>query len=160
MTQSPGSAPDNVPWPEYAKARFGKRFMAACVDYLLVPLVGLGFFVTAHILSRFLGLAALSAAGLVCLAYFLVKDGLVDGSSVGKYLSGLMVVNLKTDAPCSVKLSLLRAVPIFVPPAGVAECVLVVFNRKGRRIGDMLAGTMVVSRVDYLGRKYAGGREG
>lgn len=123
------------------------------VDYILIPLVALGFYVTARIMHPLLGLVVLVAAAVFCFAYFIVKDGLIEGSSVGKYLAGLMVVNLKTDLPCSMRSSFLRAVPVLVPGVDLAECLLVVLNRKGRRIGDMIAKTMVIARVDYLAKR-------
>lgn len=92
------------------------------------------------------------------LAYLLLGDGFLDGRSVGKKLTGLRVVSSETNAPCSIKDSILRnstlalgfslwIIPwigwIFVALAAALEFILILGNKDGKRLGDEIAKTLV-----------------
>lgn len=93
--------------------------------------------------------------------YILISDGLLEGRSIGKKIIGLQVISLASQAPCSIKDSILRNLPLAlavlalkIPIAGIFVCagivlielVLVVGSSDGMRGGDILAGTSVVVR--------------
>lgn len=103
---------------------------------------------------------------LAAFVYVLIADGLWDGRSVGKRILGLRVRTEPEDGPARVSQSVVRNLPLafvwflalipllgwfFLFTVGLAvlglECYLVVTEKKGRRAGDILAKTRVVS--DY-----------
>ena len=82
-------------------------------------------------------------------AYWLFRDGLFDGQSVGKRLMGLTVVRGETRAPCtwagSVGRNLLWAIPIVNLAMAVTTWRALTHAPDGRHWGDRLADTQVVS---------------
>ena len=101
---------------------------------------------------------------IVCLGYELLSD--MTGQSVGKRLLGLETVIISKNPNwhgrrCNLGRSLLRNglsclarlcyLSQVLAPLGfaydVAEIALVLFNKSGRRIGDLVAGTQVTTEV-------------
>ncbi len=93
------------------------------------------------------------------LAYLLLGDGFFDGRSLGKKLIRLQVLSKGTLAPCSFKESILRnstlaigyllwGIPligwVFILGTFCVEFVLILGSNDGERLGDVIAGTMVV----------------
>jgi uncharacterized RDD family membrane protein YckC len=93
------------------------------------------------------------------LAYLLLGDGFFDGRSLGKKLIKLKVVSANTDTPCTFRDSILRnstfAAGYFfwlLPWIGwivlllvsVLEFTLVLGSKDGMRLGDEIAGTVVI----------------
>ena len=70
----------------------------------------------------------------------LFLDGF-NGRSPGKALMKLRVIRLKDGTPCNLKSALWRRLTIVLQPFDVIICIL---HPKGQRIGDRLAGTIVV----------------
>jgi len=138
------------------RADLTTRAVAGLVDLLLI--IGLAR------LPDVIGL--LSAAG-----YILIRDGLFDRRSVGKKLIGLRVVSLEDSGPASTyRDSIIRNVPfvlayflflipyagwVFGPLALGAECLIAIGDKRGMRIGDMLAKTQVVLEAPVPGEKKA-----
>jgi uncharacterized RDD family membrane protein YckC len=101
------------------------------------------------------------------LLYILIADGLLNGRSVGKWLIGLRVIVLDTQASCTYRESIFRNLPfaigyiifgllkgipiigwlfaIVVPVVilGV-EALIMIGNEEGMRFGDQIAKTKVV----------------
>jgi uncharacterized RDD family membrane protein YckC len=130
------------------RADFTTRAVAGFIDLLLV--IGLAR------LPDVLGF--LSATG-----YILARDGMFDGRSVGKRLIGLRVL-FPEDAgsAATYRESIIRNVPLalsysvfLIPYAGwalgpsvlVLEGLAALGDERGRRIGDLLARTMVADSV-------------
>jgi uncharacterized RDD family membrane protein YckC len=107
-----------------------------------------------------LGIPQLLATG-----YVLFRDALFDGQSVGKKLLGIKVVTLQGGHRATVRESILRNFPLalgFLLPivpivghllgAGTAlfvmgtEALAIVTDPRSRRLGDKLAGTIVVRK--------------
>ncbi len=93
-------------------------------------------------------------AGLWALVYFLIKDGFGRGQSLGKKFSGLMVVQLESNTPCSLGTSFLRnVIRLFldlVPGIGFfIEPVVLLLHEKGQRLGDLLSKTQVIQVEEY-----------
>lgn len=99
------------------------------------------------------------AGFLAGLAYLLLGDGLFDGRSLGKKVIGLKVVSISTFEPCTFRASLLRnstlglgyllgLIPwigwIVFPVIAAIEFILILGNTEGRRLGDEIAGTIVI----------------
>ena len=142
------------------KAPNGRRLVAALIDgvvgaapALLIPLA----FLLARDADAPFGFGpvplAILAATLVAAAwgaaYFLAKDGF-GGRGLGKRAAGLIVVQRETNAPCTLWPAVLRqlvwaglgAVPLV---GWLVEPIAVLAREDGRRVGDLAAGTQVVT---------------
>ncbi len=130
------------------RADLTTRSVAGFVDILLI--IGL-----ARLPDAF---GFLSAAG-----YILIRDGLLNGQSIGKKLIGLRVIAYETSgSSMSYRESIIRNVPLaiaffffLIPYVGwvlgllvlSVECLTALGDDEGMRIGDMLARTRVVCRA-------------
>jgi uncharacterized RDD family membrane protein YckC len=86
-------------------------------------------------------------AVLPSVLYLFCRDGLKGGASWGKRLCGLKVVHLETGLPCTFGRSFLRYMLQLVNLWGIItliEVVMVLTREDRRRLGDLIAGTMVV----------------
>jgi uncharacterized RDD family membrane protein YckC len=138
---------DNVP-VELPVARVGSRVLAALVDYALLTLVTILWAVGSLALAGSLGLrpgwgVALVLAGAFVLdyLYFAAQEIALDGQTLGKRAFGLRVVardGAAAGAGAILVRNLVRAVDVLV---GV---VLMGLDPLARRLGDRLAGTLVV----------------
>lgn len=141
---------------EYEKADLAKRIIAAIIDGLIgvvptfIPVIG-AIAGAAYILTK------------DAIPYIIAKDEEWKGKSVGKKLMDLKVVELsgqEVDIATSCKRnitialgSILAVVPILgwlaaavvAPIIGIIECILVLVDDKGRRIGDKIADTQVIN---------------
>jgi len=120
----------------YPKPDMTKRFFAAMVDGTLVGM--------ALIFYRNSQLPAYLVAAA---AYLLLRDA-AGGRSVGKFLCGLVVVNLATGRPCGWGQCVSRNVLFVLPGANVVAAFLetstIVRDPQGQRLGDRFALTQVV----------------
>jgi uncharacterized RDD family membrane protein YckC len=82
------------------------------------------------------------------LAYFLLKDTLYDGRSVGKKMMGLQVINSQTLTPCKMMESVIRNVTLMIPIFGLIDAVMVFVDPDNLRFGDKWATTMVIERKE------------
>lgn len=156
----------------YPKAGLGSRFVAWVVDgiiatvgiFLLIPFalavyrftpVQYGFGHSVPLFPR-VGLALLVL--LLALSWYLIftlfKDGMGRGQSPGKRLTGLMVVRLDLNSPCSYSASALRnlikLLLFLFPTIGwLVEPIIALVHEKGQRLGDLVAKTQVIE-VDKL----------
>jgi uncharacterized RDD family membrane protein YckC len=73
--------------------------------------------------------------------YFLMRDGLRKGSP-GKRICGLRVVDARTGEPCRPLQSVVRNLLLLV--IGAFDLLVPFFRKDGRRLGDTVAGTVVV----------------
>ena len=120
----------------YPKADMRKRFFAAMVDGTLVGM--------ALIFYRNSQLPAYLVAAA---AYLLLRDA-AGGRSVGKFLCGLVVINLATGRACGWGPCVGRNVLFVLPGANVIavflETATIVRDPQGLRLGDRFALTQVV----------------
>lgn len=120
----------------YAKAGVEKRALAATIDGLLVT-TALVLYLTSEF-QPYLLIGAL---------YLLLRDA-VAGRSVGKFLGGLVVINLKTGRPCGRGASISRNALLLLPGANIVaaflEAATIVRDPQGQRLGDRLAWTQVI----------------
>ncbi len=133
-------------------ASFPTRMAAIMLDLLvlLVLLFVLGLVVGGA--SFFLDSAAAQAIGLASVVFLLVivpavVETLTRGRSLGKLALGLRVVR-DDGGPIRARHAFLRAVSAFGElflTGGSAAVIASLANSKGKRIGDMLAGTYVVN---------------
>lgn len=135
----------------YDIAGLGSRFIAQLLDSLIVGIIA--FVAVAAVTSALggsdsqnTGLAALAAGGVtlfVYVGYFTVCEVATGGRTPGKSAGQLRVLDLSGAAPTAGQLLLRNVARIVDVLLGVG--VLVMFwNSQSRRIGDLLAGTVVV----------------
>ena len=120
----------------YAKADVARRAVAAGIDGILVA--------STVVLYRSSGfLPYLFIGGL----YLILRDA-VAGRSVGKFLCGLVVIDLKTGQPCGRSASINSNALFLLPGANIAaaflEAATIVRDPQGHRLGDRFAWTQVV----------------
>ena len=160
---------EKIPPPfSYSKAPLGRRYLAVLVDVFISAgpaLTGVAFLVAAMSAismverSRIIAYAAMPMmlsgylfmlVGVIWfLIYSFLKDAWRNGPSFGKRLCGLMVVDLKTNKPCTRRQSAIRAIGLFLPLTQTLDPILVLQDPEGRRVGDHLAGTQVIAAADY-----------
>jgi uncharacterized RDD family membrane protein YckC len=138
---------DNVP-VELPVARVGSRVLAAFVDYLLLTVLTVAWIFGGSLLGAALGLRAgwgiavvLVGIFLLDYLYFALQEILLDGQTLGKRVFGLRVVardGAAAGAGALLARNLVRMVDVLV---GV---ILMGLDPLARRIGDRLAGTLVV----------------
>lgn len=145
----------------YTKASLGARLGAYVVDRI----IGMGPVILAamisflfHIAAPRSGIAMLNMLGTAAWAlyYGLLKDSRGEGQSIGKKMFGLMVVNVKTNEPCSRGESATRAfvggLVGVVPVVGwLIEPLIATVRDDGRRLGDQAADTQVITATAYEG---------
>lgn len=76
--------------------------------------------------------------------YALFKD-CVGGRSLGKYFTGCRVVDFTTGKPAPVGQMLVRNLPFLIPFFSIVELATASIRPDSRRLGDLLAGTTVVT---------------
>ena len=137
-------------------ARFNlilRRFLAAFVEIILFTCAAVLLVLTLPNLSKDPSVAFeqgayfffIMALWLGIFSYILFKDAFFSGQSLMKRLLGLRVINARTQIKCRWYQSLTRNLILFISPLNLIEVLMVVFNPSGRRLGDMLAGTVVVN---------------
>jgi uncharacterized RDD family membrane protein YckC len=127
-----------------------KRWAGCWIDLVALALgVGVMFFFFGWIKVAWLGVLL---GVLFLLAYFPVTEGLW-GQSLGKLILGLVVVDEKGDRPGLLRAAgrtltrLVEVNPLLL--GGIPAGVTVALNDKRQRLGDMLAGTYVISKAEW-----------
>jgi uncharacterized membrane protein SpoIIM required for sporulation/uncharacterized RDD family membrane protein YckC len=148
--------PDHIEL-DFEPAGIGSRLLAATIDVLLIFVIFLavlvGGIVAGVTAMRFGedGLVVLAVMVLffyvVIWGYFVFFEGLWRGQTPGKRQAGIRVV-LDNGLPIGWREAALRnfvrAADILPPPACLVGCLMIMFSKRGKRLGDLLAGTMVV----------------
>ncbi len=133
-------------------AGIGSRALAAVLDTAIMVAVSLAVLLVIGILSGYgvrLGRVApvLLAIGgfLIWNGYFILFEGLRRGQTPGKRIAGIRVVmdtgHAVTMGAAAVR-NLLR-IADFLPPPYLIGLLLVAFHPRGKRLGDLVAGTIV-----------------
>jgi uncharacterized RDD family membrane protein YckC len=123
------------------------RVVSKCIDLILV----------------LVAVEALPKVGwLAGFSYLLISDGLLEGRSIGKRLTGLRVVS-SSGAPCSIKESILRNSTLAagfvlwkIPLMGwllltgvlALEFIILLGSKEGMRLGDEIAKTSVMEIIE------------
>lgn len=78
--------------------------------------------------------------------YLLLRDS-IRGSSLGKYLMGLQVIEVPSGRPCGFGGSIKRNLPLFIPLLNLLIIIFEMFKLdKGPRTGDIWANTLVIPK--------------
>jgi uncharacterized membrane protein SpoIIM required for sporulation/uncharacterized RDD family membrane protein YckC len=153
--------PDHIEL-DFELAGLGSRFLALIIDALLIGVImivvvgaavvlGLGTITTfesARAGSWVLAIA-LFAYFVVMWGYFLFFEALNQGQTPGKRWTGIRVIRdngLPVGWRESALRNLVRAADILPPPACLVGGLMIILSKTGKRLGDLLAGTMVVTR--------------
>ncbi|GLU49658.1 RDD family protein [Nocardiopsis ansamitocini] len=132
-------------------AGFASRMVALCIDVALQVSVLIGATLLLALVEGAIDTAMAAALAvatmvLVIVVYPVAFETLSRGRSLGKYALGLRVVS-EDGGPVRFRQALTRGLTGFVElwmTFGVVAVVVSMLNRDGRRVGDFLAGTMVV----------------
>jgi uncharacterized RDD family membrane protein YckC len=151
---------DNV-YIGYSTAGLGSRMIAQLVDNLIaILLAGAGLAVYLAVVSGgsttsqgtlFGALGAAVFASFVYFAYFLVCEAVSGGRTPGKAALGLRVLRLDGAAPDFLAILIRNLFRVIDTLFGIGILVMF-FNPLSRRLGDLVAGTVVVrekARVTY-----------
>lgn len=135
---------------DYEIAGIGSRALAAFVDSVIVGALMGALIYLATYAGPLLGPAIFPVVGLALFAvlwgYFALFEGFRDGQTPGKRWMGIRVIR---DTGHAVTLreaaarNLLR-IADFLPPPYLLGALLVAFHPRGKRLGDLVAGTVVV----------------
>lgn len=145
------TTPDNV-GIGYDVAGLGSRMIAQLIDTLIVGavlfvvLIFVGALFTTNGSSDqavLVGVAIFGVVILVYVAYFAVCELLTGGRTPGKSAGGLRVLDISGSAPTAIQL-LVRNLARFIDVIFGVGVVVMFCSRHSRRIGDLLAGTVVV----------------
>ena len=141
---------------EYEIASVGDRIAAALLDYLLYAAWAA---IVILVLSRWLRLGWLTpyAIGLPTTFYHLACEVFFNGQSIGKKARHIRVMRLD-GTPARLGDYLLRWLlrPIeLVATVGSLATVTILINGRGQRLGDLLAGTTVLSLRPRTGQLLA-----
>lgn len=173
------STPDHVSL-EFELAGPGSRFSAYAIDFVFNILLVVAIVVFAYLTGAFVSLRSLAGAlrggsdwstswilALVVLAIFLINwgyyvffEGLGKGSTPGKKRVGIRVIRddgLPIGLREAALRNLVRAADMLPPPSYLLGGLVMHFDSQGRRLGDMVAGTLVViEKFDFTARDASG----
>lgn len=151
----PGRAPDLF-----------SRGAALAVDWLAVSLIMSGYHIAngdIHILARLLTLEEAESvfwANLAGLIAFTAIFEILFGRTPGKHFAGIRVRSAFGGRPAFLQLllrNILRAVDMFPLPVGfpgLVGAVVTLFGKRRRRIGDLVAKTVVLRHAPLSGRDF------
>ncbi|MEZ4883612.1 MAG: RDD family protein [Chitinophagales bacterium] len=133
---------------EYEAAGLGDRFIAGLIDYLILGMYLLGMLYFIDIISSALPQWAIILIFIFPVwLYHLLCELFMNGQSIGKRQMNIKVININ-GLPVSFGSYfirwLFRLIDVFMTFGGLAV-LTIVMNGKGQRLGDMAAGTAVVS---------------
>ena len=131
------------------------RVFAGLIDFVIQAAI----LFTASLVFALLGIFAPSAVDLsfvllvafVFMGYPVLSETLMRGRTIGKKAMGLRAVTLE-GAPVRLRHTLLRMmgglVDRYLPPLGVTGLLFVLGSSRHQRVGDLIAGTMVIRDPD------------
>jgi uncharacterized RDD family membrane protein YckC len=122
-------------------AGLGKRFLALLIDYLVISGVYIGLIITLpKVINSYIVLVFLS---IFLFFYNFLMEIFFNGQSIGKKALKIRVVKITGEGAGIFQYfirALFRPVDSFL---GIGLIVLI-FNERNQRIGDLIAGTMVI----------------
>lgn len=152
-----------VPTPEhvgvtYAVAGIGNRFLAAFLDVLLLGVLLVGLFLlflaggppllrlSPGTFSVLAGVVIVLLLLVLPFAYFVLFETFWNGQTLGKRAVGIRVIRddgAPIDFVAAAARNLVRALDA-LPPALAIDVLVMLLSSKGQRLGDLVAGTVVV----------------
>ncbi|HEU4801526.1 MAG TPA: stage II sporulation protein M [Gemmatimonadales bacterium] len=130
-------------------AGLGSRAAAALVDQAIIAVMLLALVILRGVSGmgvNWTGAVAVLAMFGIWYGYFTFFEALRDGQTPGKRMLGIRVV-METGHPISVGAAVIRNLlrtADFLPPPYLLGAILVAVHPRARRLGDLVAGTVVV----------------
>jgi uncharacterized RDD family membrane protein YckC len=151
------STPERVTF-EYTAAGPGSRFVAQFLDLLILTVAVAVLIAAAGAFAALTGQGELAALLAVLLSfvlvvgYFWTLEALWSGKTVGKHVMGLRVVGDQGEPVTFTGASIRNLVRIvdFLPVFYGIGLVVLFANGRGKRLGDLAAGTIVVRDRDAV----------
>lgn len=136
-------------------AGVASRVLAGLLDLLIQVVILMAFAIVLEMLAISTGSSALLVSSLlfalVVMGYPVISETLMRGRTIGKRALGLRAVTVE-GAPIRWRHALLRMmgglVDRFLPPLGVTGMLFVLGTSRHQRIGDLIAGTIVIRDPD------------
>jgi uncharacterized RDD family membrane protein YckC len=152
------STPERVSF-DYQVAGLGTRGIAQILDLLIVTglLIALFFFasgVAAYTQSSTLAiLIELFGSFVIVFGYFWISEALFSGQTLGKRAFRLRVVGDRGEPMTWVQAGIRNVIRIvdFLPYGYGVGLIVLFANGRGKRLGDLAAGTIVVKDSDSVG---------
>lgn len=137
---------------EYSLASVGTRFLALAIDYALIICYGyLTYYLAGHLVNnmndRTLKIGLLMLWLLPVMLYHFVLESTLGGQTVGKMILKIKVVRIDGSRATLYEYFIrwvLNLVDIWML-SGVIGLLSIILSRQSQRIGDMAAGTTVIS---------------
>ena len=150
-----------VPTPErvsfdYQVAGLGTRAIAQILDLLIIAVVVAAVFFVASAVSALSGgtatLILLFGSFVVIFGYFWVSESIWSGQTIGKKAFRLRAVGDRGEPLTFAQAGIRNVVRIvdFLPYAYGVGLIVLFANGKGKRLGDLAAGTIVVKDSDAV----------
>lgn len=135
---------------DYEIAGLGSRSLAVMIDTVIITCLMIALVLIMFLVSATLGRLLFPLVGLGMFAlvwgYFALFEGFRDGQTPGKRWMGIRVIR-DTGHPVTLgeaaARNLLRLID-FLPPPYLLGILFVAFHPRGKRLGDLVAGTVVV----------------
>ena len=159
--------PDHVTL-DFELAGLGSRFAAMLLDqlFILLLLIGLGFLLALGNVVSFSSATPWISALMVIVSflvfwgYFLFFETIMTGQTPGKRATGIRVIR-ENGLPIGLReaalRNLVRIADMLPPPAYLLGGIVASADARGRRLGDMAAGTIVVRERFELAVDFASG---
>ena len=150
------ATPERVSF-DYQVAGLGTRAIAQILDLLILSslLIALGFLsiaFSAYGFDAVGSLVMLLGAFVIVFGYFWVSEAFWSGQTIGKKVFRLRAVGNRGEPMTFVQAGIRNIVRLvdFLPYGYGVGLVTLFINGKGRRLGDLAAGTIVVKDSDYV----------
>ena len=150
------STPERVSF-EYQVAGLGTRAIAQILDLLILSGVLLGVYFVAIAVgqagsSTVSYLVSVIGSFVIVFGYFWTSEAFWSGQTIGKKVFRLRAVGDRGEPMTFVQAGIRNVVRIidFLPYGYGVGLVVLFINGKGKRLGDLAAGTIVVKDSDYV----------
>ena len=135
---------------DYEIGGLGERILAYLIDLaIFIALLIIGAIVATNFLSQSGSTAMFIIMGLMLLFYDLVCESFFNGQSVGKHVMKIRVISLDGTRPkfSQFLLRWLFRLIDFSLTSWLGGLISIIVTDKGQRIGDLVAGTVVIRTV-------------
>jgi uncharacterized RDD family membrane protein YckC len=151
------ATPERVSF-DYQVAGLGTRAIAQVVDLLILSAILIAVIVTGVVVGAAIGsdtvatLIEILGSFVVVFGYFWVSEALWSGQTIGKKIFRLRAVGDRGEPLTFMQAGIRNVVRIvdFLPYGYGVGFVVLFVNGKGKRLGDLAAGTIVVKDSDYV----------
>jgi uncharacterized RDD family membrane protein YckC len=151
------ATPERVSF-DYQVAGLGTRAIAQVVDLLILSAILIAVIVTGAVTGAVVGsdtvatLIELLGGFVIVFGYFWVSESLWSGQTVGKKIFRLRAVGDRGEPLTFMQAGIRNVVRIvdFLPYGYGVGFVVLFVNGRGKRLGDLAAGTIVVKDSDYV----------